>query len=168
MTYYILYRENPKDSIKKLLELINELSKIAPYISNIQKSIAFLYTNDELLEREIKRIPFTELILLNIVKMSILPKVICTLNVTLIKMPLAFFHRNRKKILQFMCNHKRSPKAKAILKKKNKAGAITLPYLKLYYKPVVIKTVWHWYKNRCIDHWNRIGNLEINPYIYSQ
>ena len=102
MTYYILYRENPKDSIKKLLELINELSKIAPYISNIQKSIAFLYTNDELLEREIKTIPFTELILLNIVKMSILPKVICTLNVILIKIPLAFFHRNRKKILKFV------------------------------------------------------------------
>ena len=56
----ILYVENPKDSTKKLLELINEFSKVAGYKINIQKSVAFLYTNDELSEREIKKtIPFT-------------------------------------------------------------------------------------------------------------
>ena len=55
----ILYIENPKDSIKKLLELINEFSKISGYKMNIQKSVAFLYANDELSEREIKKtIPF--------------------------------------------------------------------------------------------------------------
>ena len=49
----ILYIENPKDSTKKLLELINEFSKIAGYKINIQKSVAFLYANNELTEREI-------------------------------------------------------------------------------------------------------------------
>ena len=55
----ILYTENPKDSTKKLLELINEFSKVPRYKINIQKSVAFLYTNNELLERETKKtIPF--------------------------------------------------------------------------------------------------------------
>ena len=56
----ILYIENPKDSIRKLLELINEYSKVAGYKINAQKSLAFLYTNKEKTEREIKKtIPFT-------------------------------------------------------------------------------------------------------------
>ena len=56
----ILYIENPKDTIRKLLELISELSKVAGYKTNTQKSFALLYTNNEKLEREIKQsIPFT-------------------------------------------------------------------------------------------------------------
>ena len=56
----IVYRENPKDSIRKLLELISELNKVAGYKINTQKSLAFLYTNNEKSEREIKElIPFT-------------------------------------------------------------------------------------------------------------
>ena len=56
----ILYIENPKDSIRKLLELINEYSKVAGYKINTQKSLAFLYPNNEKTEREIKEaIPFT-------------------------------------------------------------------------------------------------------------
>ena len=50
----ILYIENPKDSTKKLPELSNEYSKVAGYKINTQKSIAFLYTNNEKTEREIK------------------------------------------------------------------------------------------------------------------
>ena len=50
----ILYIENPKDSIRKLLELISEFSKVAGYTINIQKSLAFLYTNNENSERTIK------------------------------------------------------------------------------------------------------------------
>ena len=50
----ILYIENPKDFTRKLLELINEYSKVAGYKINTQKSLAFLYTNDEKTEREIK------------------------------------------------------------------------------------------------------------------
>ena len=55
-----LYIKNPKDSARKLLELINEYSKVAGYKINSQKSLAFLYTNNEKTEREIKEtIPFT-------------------------------------------------------------------------------------------------------------
>ena len=50
----IQYRENPKESIRKLLELISEFSKAAGYKINTQKSLAFLYTNNKKLEREIK------------------------------------------------------------------------------------------------------------------
>ena len=50
----ILYIENPKDNIRKLLELISEFSKVAGYKINTQKSLAFLYTNNEKSEREIK------------------------------------------------------------------------------------------------------------------
>ena len=56
----IRYRENPKDSTRKLLELINEYTKVTGYKINTQKSLAFLYTNNERTEREIKEtIPFT-------------------------------------------------------------------------------------------------------------
>ena len=56
----ILYIENPKDATRKLRELINEFGKVAGYKINVQKSLAFLYTNDEKSEREIKeRLPFT-------------------------------------------------------------------------------------------------------------
>ena len=56
----ILYIENPKDSIRKLLKLISEFSKVAGYKINTQKLLAFLYTNNENSEREIKEsIPFT-------------------------------------------------------------------------------------------------------------
>ena len=48
----ILHIENPKDSTQKLLELINEFSQVAGYKINIQKSVAFLYTNNEISERE--------------------------------------------------------------------------------------------------------------------
>ena len=56
----ILYIENPKDATKKLLELINQFGKVAGYKINAQKSLAFLYTNDENSEREImETLPFT-------------------------------------------------------------------------------------------------------------
>ena len=56
----ILYIENARDSHRKLLELISEFSKVAGYKINIQKSLVFLYTNNEISEKEIKEsIPFT-------------------------------------------------------------------------------------------------------------
>ena len=62
-----LYIENLEDSIRKLLEIVSEFSKVARYKINIQKSLTFLYTNNENSEREIKEsIPFT--IATNIIK----------------------------------------------------------------------------------------------------
>ena len=56
----ILYIENLKDATRKLLQLINESGKVAGFKINAQKSLAFLYTNDEKSEREIKEtLPFT-------------------------------------------------------------------------------------------------------------
>ena len=56
----ILYIENPKDATRKLLELINESGKVAGYKINAQKSVAFLYSNEVISEREIKEtLPFT-------------------------------------------------------------------------------------------------------------
>ena len=56
----ILYIENPKDATRNLLELINDYSKVPGYKVNTHKSLAFLYTNNEKSEREIKEtIPFT-------------------------------------------------------------------------------------------------------------
>ena len=56
----ILYIENPKDSIRKLLELISKFSKVSGYKINTHKSLVFIYTNNEKSEREIKEsIPFT-------------------------------------------------------------------------------------------------------------
>ena len=56
----ILYIDNPKNATRKLLELMNEFGKVAGYKINTEKSLAFLYTNDEKSEREIKEtLPFS-------------------------------------------------------------------------------------------------------------
>ena len=51
----ILYIENPKDTTRKLLELINEFGKVAGYKINTQESVAFLYTNNERSEEKFKK-----------------------------------------------------------------------------------------------------------------
>ena len=84
------HMENPRNSTKKLLELIREFSKVTGYKVNVQKSIAFLCTNNEAAEREIKKtVPFT-----------ILPKIIRYLGINLTKEVKDLYSKNSETLMK--------------------------------------------------------------------
>ena len=83
---------------------------------------------------------------------DLLLKAMYRFNTILIKLPMIFFTELEQVISQIVGKHKRPQ--------------INLPNFRLYYKATVIKTVWHWHKDRNIDQWNEIESPEINPRTY--
>ena len=104
---------------------------------------------------------------INFLKMAILPKAFCRFNSIPIKIPTQFLKHMDREILKFIWKRKKNLRiVKIVLKNKRTSGGIIIPDLKLYYRAIVIKTAWYWYRAIHVDQWNRTEAPEMKPHTY--
>jgi hypothetical protein len=97
--------------------------------------------------------------------MAMFPKAIYRFNAIPIKIPTQFFTELEGAILKFISNNKKLRRVKTLLNNQRISGEITTPDLKLYYRAIVVKSVWYC-RERQVDKWIRIEDSEMNPHNY--
>jgi hypothetical protein len=117
--------------------------------------------------RRWKDLPCSWIGRINIIKMAILSNLIYRFNAIPIQIPTQFLNKLERAICKFIWNNKKPRIAKALLNDKRISGGTTIPDLKQYYRAIMEKSAWYWYRDREVNKWNRIEDPEMNPNTYS-